>query len=118
MTSAAKNTFRLVFFLAISIQAQQATTQDPVQIAEEEALRRQEATIVLHMKLDEAMAALKRNELIDAAKLYQEAVAKIPFVQVGNPTVDLEKSEALAGLDTVREKLARQAMARGDMGEA
>ena len=118
MTSAAKNTFRLVFFLAISIQAQQATTQDPVQIAEEEALRRQEATIRLHMKLDQAAAALKRDQLVEAAKLYQEAVVKIPYVQVGNPQVDLEKREAVMGLDVVRQKLAREAMRRGDMSEA
>jgi len=118
MTSAAKTTLRLVFFLAISLQAQQTLTQDPVQIAEEEAVRRQEATIRLHIKLDQAVAAQKRNQLVDSAKLYQEAVALIPFVQVGNATVDFEKSQALAGLDNVREKLARQFMARGEMTDA
>jgi general secretion pathway protein D len=118
MTSAAKITLRLVFFLAISLQAQQSATQDPVQIAEEEAVRRQEATIRLHIKLDQALAAQKRNQLVDAAKLYQEAVALSPFVQVGNGAVDLEKKQALAGLDDVREKLARQAMSRGESAEA
>src|SRR5271170_6887911 len=118
MTSAAKITFRLVFFLAIALQAQPSAAQDSVQIAEEEAVRRQEATIRLHMKLDQAMAAQKRNELVEAAKLYQEAVALVPFVQVGNAMVDTEKRQALAGLDGVREKLARQAMARGEMVEA
>ena len=118
MTSAAKITLRLVFFLALATQAQQAVTPDPIQIAEEEAVRRQEATIRLHQKLDEAVAAQKRNQLVDAAKFYQEAVALSPYVQVGNPAVDLEKKQALAGLDGVREKLARDAMARGEMVEA
>jgi len=118
MTSAAKITLRLVFFLAISVQAHQSTPQDSVQIADEEAVRRQEATIRLHMKLDQAVAAQKRGQLVEAAKLYQEAVALIPYVQVGNAAVDLEKRQGLAGLDTVREKLARQAMERGEMAEA
>jgi tetratricopeptide (TPR) repeat protein len=118
MTSAAKITLRLVFLLAMAAQAQQAVTQDPVQIAEEEAVRRQEATIRLHIKLDQAVAAQKRNQLMDAAKLYQEAVSLSPLAQVGNPAVELEKRQALAGLDAVREKLARQDMARGEMAEA
>src|ERR1035441_4665391 len=118
MTSAAKLTLRLVFLLALATQAQQAVTQDPIQIAEEEAVRRQEASIRLLHKLDEAVTFQKRNQLVDAAKLYQEAVALIPYVQVGNPVVDLEKKQALAGLDGVREKLARQAMSRGEMAEA
>jgi general secretion pathway protein D len=120
MRSAATITLRLAFVLALSVplHAQQASTQDPVQIAEEEAVRRQEATIRLHMKLEQAEAAQKRNQLDESAKLFQEAVADIPYVQVGNPAVDLEKKEALLGLDVVREKLARQAMAGGDMAQA
>src|SRR5271157_3021093 len=118
MRCAAKITLGLIFFLAVSSPAQQAAAPDPVQIAEEEAVRRQEATIRLHMKLDQAVAAQKRNQLIEAAKLYQEAVALSPLVQVGNAAVDLEKKQALAGLDGVREKLARQDMARGEMAEA
>src|SRR5665213_22451 len=122
MRSAAKNTLRLAFFLAASVPwsllAQQAATQDSVQIAEEEAVRRQEKTIQLHITLEQAQAAQKRNQLVDAAKLYQQAVADIPDVQVGNPAVDLDKRQAVAGLDVVREKLARQAIAGGDMAVA
>ena len=118
MTSAAKTSLRLAFFLAISLQAQPVTDNNPVQMAEEEAVRRQEATVRLHRKLDDAHAAQKRNELSDAAKLYQEAVTLIPFVQVGNPAVDADKRDAVAGLDTVREKLAQQALAVGNVSEA
>lgn len=140
MTSAAKTTLRLVFFLAVSLQARQTTPQAPVQmsdtnaigvpvgrpttaedavqIAEDEAVRRQEATIRLHIVLNQAMAAQKRGQLTEAAKLYQEAVSLRPFVQVGNPEVDLEKKQALAGLDAVREQIARDEMNRGEMAEA
>ncbi|HUD84354.1 MAG TPA: hypothetical protein VMQ67_12655, partial [Candidatus Saccharimonadales bacterium] len=80
MTSAAKISLRLAFFLAISLHAQPAATDITVQMAEEEAVRRQEATVQLHRKLDDAHAAQKRNQLSEAAKLYQEAVALIPSV--------------------------------------
>ena len=115
MTSAAKISLRLAFFLAISLHAQPAATDITVQMAEEEAVRRQEATVQLHRKLDDAHAAQKRNQLSEAAKLYQEAVALIPSVQVGNPGVDAEKQDAVAGLDIVREKLARQALVVGNV---
>lgn len=118
MTSAVKISFPLACLLALSLQAQQAMNPNPVQIAEEEAVRRQEATIRLHIKLEQAVAAQKKDQLFDAAKLYQEAVALIPFAQVGNAAVDFEKQQALAGLDNVREKLARQFMERGEMAEA
>lgn len=120
MTAAVKNTLRLVFLIAISLplHAQPSTTGNAVQIAEEEAVRRQEKTILLHMKLDQAIAAQKRGDLVEAATLYQESVSFFPYVQVGNPAVDLEKRQALGGLDAVREKLAHQAMDRGDMTEA
>jgi type II secretory pathway component GspD/PulD (secretin) len=115
MTRAANLILRLSLLLALSAQAQQAVTQDPVQLAEEEAVRRQEATIELHMKLDQAVAAQKRGQLIEAAKFYQEAVVKGRDAQVGNAAVAMEKQQALMGLDAVREKLTRASMERGDM---
>ncbi len=118
MTSAAKLSLRLAFLMAISLHAQPASTDNPVQMAEEEAVRRQEATVQLHRKLEQAHAAQMRNELPDAAKLYQEAVALIPTVQVGSPAVDAEKQGAITGLDAVRDKLAREALATGNVTEA
>jgi tetratricopeptide (TPR) repeat protein len=70
------------------------------------------------LKLEQARDAIRRDQLKEAAKFYQEAVAQIPNSQVGNAAVDAEKTEAVAGLDVVREKLARLAMAAGDMIEA
>jgi type II secretory pathway component GspD/PulD (secretin)/tetratricopeptide (TPR) repeat protein len=118
MTPAAKISLRLAFFLAISLQAQQAPVENPVDIANDEAVRRQEATIQLHLKLEQARDAVSRNQLQEAAKFFQEAVAQIPNSQVGSPAVDAEKAEAVAGLDVVREKLARMALANGDVIEA
>src|SRR5580692_11492675 len=118
MTSAAKISLRLAFLMAISLHAQTASTDNPVQMAEEEAVRRQEATVQLHRKLDQAHAAQMRNQLEDAAKLYQEAVALSPTVQVGSPAVEADKRDAVSGLDAVRDKLARQALATGNIAEA
>jgi type II secretory pathway component GspD/PulD (secretin)/tetratricopeptide (TPR) repeat protein len=118
MISAAKKSTRLVFLLAISLHAQPAPVENPVEIANDEAVRRQEATIQMHLELEQARDAVKRNQLPEAAKFYQEAVARIPNVQVGSPAVDAEKREAVAGLDAVREKLARLALASGDVIEA
>src|SRR5580692_1725766 len=119
MTSAAKTSLRLAFLLAISLQAQTTPpVENPVEIANDEAVRRQEATIRLHQTLERARDALRRNQLVEAAKFYQEAVRDIPNVQVTSPAVDAEKREAVAGLDTVRATLARQALAAGDMIEA
>src|SRR5271155_2699065 len=110
MTSAAKISLRLAFLLAISLQAKQAPVETPVQIANDEAVRREEATVRLHLKLQSARDALKRHQLVAASKLYQEAVAEIPKVQVGSPVVDAEKLEAVKGQDEVRSVLARQAL--------
>ncbi|HEY3863688.1 MAG TPA: hypothetical protein VGO59_17570 [Verrucomicrobiae bacterium] len=102
----------------MSLHAQTTPVENPVEIANDEAVRRQEATIRLHMKLMDAREAVKRHDLIDASKLYQEAVAQIPYTQVGNPAVDVEKREAVAGLDAVRSTLAREALAAGNIAAA
>jgi len=118
MTSAAKTSLRLAFLLAISLQAQTPPVESPVAIANDEAVRRQEATIRLNLKLEQARDAFKRKDLEQAAKFYQEAVVLIPLVQVGSPAVDAEKREAVAGLDLVRAQLARAALAAGDIATA
>ncbi len=89
-----------------------------MEIANDEAVRRQEATIRLHHTLEQARDALQRNQWVQAAKFYQEAVADIPYVQVGSPAVDAEKREAVAGLDGVRARLAREALSAGNVIEA
>lgn len=136
MKPAAQYTLPVAILLALSTQtpashAQDANTQtsaaavqaeaageSPIVTAEEEAVRRQEATIRLHIKLDEAAAAEKQGHLVESAKRYQEAVALIPFVQVGSPAVDQEKKDSIAGLDRVRIALAGRAIKQRDYAEA
>jgi general secretion pathway protein D len=137
MKPAAQHTLTLAFILALSTQMSVARAQDavaqvpaavapaepapgdnPVVIAEEEAVRRQEATIRLGIKLDEAGAAEKQGHLVEAAKRYQEAVALLPFVQIGSAKVDAQKHEAIAGLDRVRIALANRAIKQRDYAEA
>jgi tetratricopeptide (TPR) repeat protein len=107
----------LVLFLlaaAFSLRAQ----PNAAQLAEEEAVRRQEATITLHNKLMAAHEAQAKGYLVDAAKLYQEAVSLFPKVGPGTPIVELEKKQAVAGLSDVRLQLATAAQRRGNLAEA
>jgi general secretion pathway protein D len=115
MTSAAKISLRLALLLAITLQAQPGPADDAQRIADEEAVRRQNETRLLHRKLEEAEAAVQRKQLDEAARLYQEAVVHIPLSEVGKPSVEADKRAAVAGLDSVRAALARQAMAAGDL---
>ncbi len=117
MRPAAQITISLVFFLAFSAQAQ-TNSQDAIQLAQDEAVRRQAATGDMERDLRAADAARKRNEIASAAKLYQDAVTNIPYVEVGNLKVDGEKLEALAGHAETRELLARQYMKLGEMAAA
>jgi type II secretory pathway component GspD/PulD (secretin)/tetratricopeptide (TPR) repeat protein len=118
MTSAAKKSTRLAFLLAISLHAQPAPVENPVEIANEEAVRRQEATIQMRLDLEQARDAFRRNQLQQAATFYQQAANRIPNAQVGSPAVEAEKAEVVAGLDLVRERLARLALDTGDIIEA
>ena len=98
----------------ISIHAQ----NNAAQIAEEEAVRRQEATVTLHAKLLAAQDTQRKGFLVDAGKLYQEAVSLFPKVTVGEPAVEADKKQAVAGLVEVRLQLARDAQRRGNLADA
>src|SRR5690348_13115361 len=115
MIKAVKFSFTLFLLIAaISVKAQ----SKPSQLAEEEAVRRQEATIALHKKLGAAHEAQEKGYLIDAAKLYQEAVSLFPKVGPGTPAVEAEKKQAVAGLVDIRLQLAHTAQRRGNLAEA
>ena len=117
MTFAARISLPLALLLAISSQAQPAPTEDQ-RIANDTAVRRAQDTILLHRKLEEAQAALKRKEVDAAAHLYLEAVGYIPTAEVGKPSVDADKRAAIAGLDSTESALARQLLEVGDVIEA
>ena len=115
MIKAVKLTLGLVLLVAaFSVCAQ----TNPSQLAEEEAVRRQEATIVLHKKLLAAQDAQRKGFLADAGKFYQEAVSLFGKVGVGSPEVEAEKQQAVTGLVDVRLQLARDAQQHGNLVEA
>ena len=117
MRPAAKISTSLVFFLAFSLHAQ-TSASSAIQVAQEEAVRRQAATVDMETALQAADAAKKRNEILNAAKFYQDAVTNFPFVQKDNPKVEAEKKAAVAGLDETRETLARAYMKVGELAAA
>lgn len=89
---------------------------DPVKAAEEEALRRQETTIVLRQNLARAQDLEKRGDLKPAASLYEECTKLVK--KLGSVGVDAEHRMAMAGLNSVRLNLAQQAFRRADFKEA
>ena len=80
-------------------------TIDPVAIAEEEALRRQERKLVLDENLSRAQRLQKEKNFADAAKLYEEAIGHAKLLS-GVPAVEKQYKDALAGLILCRFELA------------
>jgi len=77
---------------------------DPVAIAEEEALRRQERKLVLDENLQRAKRLQKEKNFADAARLYEEAIGHAKLLG-GVETVEKSYREALAGLIHCRMQL-------------
>ena len=71
MRPASQITTSLLFFLAFSLHAQ-TNTPDAIQTAQEEAVRRQAATMDMERTLQAADAARKRNEILNAAQALPE----------------------------------------------
>jgi hypothetical protein len=96
---------------AAMLPAQNSPTEEAVK----EAVKRQADTITLRNKLVEARNVEGRGDVVQAAKLYQEAEALVDQIGSG---IDAEKAQTLAGLTATRLTLARQAQSRGDLYEA
>ena len=93
-----------------------AQTISPAQTAQEEAVRRQDATIQMRQKLEQAQAAQKGGDLMAAARLYEEAYTLVQ--KIGGVGVEKESQKIIAGLGDVRLKLAQQAEKRNDLPDA
>ncbi len=93
-----------------------AEAASPAQTAQEEAVRRQEATIQLRRKLDQAQVAEKKGDLNGAAKTYDEAYSV--YQKIGGVGVEKEGQRLFAGMADVNIKLAQQAEKRGELSEA
>ena len=84
-------------------------------LAVNEAIVRQANAIVLRQKLSDAKAVAQRGDIVNAAKLYQEAVT---LAQKTGSGIDVEMQQAVAGLAATRLALARDAQSRHDLREA
>ena len=85
-------------------------------LAVNEAVLRQAKTLDLRAKLNEAKAVAQHNDVIGAAKLYQEAVTLAQ--EIGSAGIEAESQQANAGLAAASLALAREAQARQDYHEA
>ena len=81
----------------------------------DEAVRRQEALILLGKALTEARRAEAQGDLSAASTKYEEAYNLIQKIGVG---VEQETRDTVSGMGTVRLALARQAQRRGRFEEA
>lgn len=82
-----------------------AAAPDPIAIAEEEALRRQERRLVLEANIARAKRLQKEKDYANAAKLYEEAIGHAKLLG-GVEAVERQSQEALAGLAQCRLQLA------------
>ncbi|MHB8522527.1 MAG: hypothetical protein ACYDH9_17460 [Limisphaerales bacterium] len=114
MIKAAMTTLGGILFLAAATALHAQPT--PAQAAEEEAVRRQEATIRLRQTLKSAESVQKQGDLLNAAKLYEDAYDLAQ--KVGGVGVEKEQRETIAGLATVRLKLAHEAESQNDLPHA
>lgn len=89
-----------------------ASDVSPADEAANEAVRRQAEHIRLRQILLEAKDAEERHQIAEAAKLYDDAWAKVQLIGQG---VDKEAATTLAGLGATRLELAREAQKRGDL---
>jgi hypothetical protein len=103
--------FATLLFLPVIARAQTS----PVDIAANRSVLNQANTIVLRQKLADARATAQHGDILNAAKLYQEAVNLALDIGSG---IDAEMAEAISGLASTDLALARDAQSRGDYREA
>ena len=83
--------------------------------AEIEAVKRQEAIQLLHMKLVDAQSLQKSGRYLEAAKVYEDAYALFP--RVGGSAAE-DRKAVVAGLVATRLQLAQDARRTGNLQEA
>jgi len=114
MTKAAPLARLLVLLLlAAPLLAQQSAP--PADLATEEAVKRQEALILLRKTLASAQDAQTQNDLSAAARLYEEAYR---FGQQVGAGAETEMRATVSGFSEVRIQQARTAQKRGDFFDA
>ena len=76
-----------------------------------EAVMRQAYRVQLRQRLDDALAAQERHDLVGASKLYDSSWDLVE--KIGYENVEPEAARTRAGLAAVRLELARQAESHG-----
>src|SRR4051812_28278110 len=109
MTRALLHSLCLSLFLVPPSFAQPvgSATEDAIT----ESVRREAFRLELQRKLAEAQNAEKRGENFAAARLYEDSLALVKKI---GPGVDAQHRQVLAGMTTVRLRLAEQAQRRMD----
>ncbi|MDE3066795.1 MAG: tetratricopeptide repeat protein [Verrucomicrobiota bacterium] len=100
----------LGFILLVTAAVAPAQTNS-TELAVNRALLNQANTILLRQKLVQAREAVDRKDLIAAAELYEEAWSLVQEIGSG---IDVETSQTVSGLVSVRLELARRAQERRD----
>jgi general secretion pathway protein D len=94
------------------------TPLSAIEVAEEEAVKRQAAIRLLGMRLAEAQSLQAQGRIIEAAKVYEDGWALFPQVGLAGGNVEEQKAALVAGLVDVRLRLAEEARKRGDLMQA
>ncbi|MCS1408932.1 MAG: Type II secretion system protein D [Verrucomicrobia subdivision 3 bacterium] len=110
--------FRIAMNLTVAVAATMTAIGQPTQsLVQDEIVRREEALIILRMKLEQAEALKVEGELMKAALMYEEAVRQLELV--GEiPQVEAERERTLAGMSSVRLKLAAINQRNNELVEA
>jgi len=88
----------------------------PAQSAAEEAVRRQELTILLRKTLKDAQSDQSKGDWGSAAKLYEEAWSLVQ--RIGDAGIEKEKKETIAGFTSVYLALAKKSYSRAQYEQA
>ncbi len=107
----------IVVSMCVSAGLTRAQTS-PVQAAEEEAVRRQDAIRQLHLRLEDAKRFEAKGRAEDANKNYEAAINLFSRVGVGNPKVEADKAQVVAGFVKIHLDFATKAQSKGDLAEA
>ncbi|MBR5606052.1 MAG: hypothetical protein IKW70_06420 [Verrucomicrobia bacterium] len=103
----------MALWAEIAVQAQNApVVKTPAQVAEEEAVRRQEAVVQIKTYLNQADKARAAGDWTEAARLYGDAYKTLS--QVGQASATDEYRRIAEGITEVSVYEAEQAVKRGD----
>lgn len=108
--------FAAALFLLVGAVCSHAQGIDATKAAEQEAVRRQAQTETLRENLNRAADLDKRNDLNGAALVYEQCLGIVK--DLGGVGVQPEYNRAIAGLTSVRLRLAKAANQRYDFPEA